>query len=390
MTRLFRLAAFLPPLLCVGGAVAQTATNQATTASAEPSSSPVAFVYVTRPTHIDGFAAASNGKLTPVPGSPYAGITVNSLSVNSKYLFGGSDDGTDILTFSIASNGSLHYVADTDTALYNPGYQEPIGPVQIDASGQTIYTQVVNSDSQILIQSYKIESNGRLQYLGNVNTNEYDGEEYLLPPKVLASDKFVYQGADIDIDDTEGGFINTYKRASNGLLETSSATSELPPVYGSVYVYYLDSLAPDPSNHLAVALEPLDGEYDNLGNVLLASYTAESNGNLVTNSTYQNMPTTELPYIGASSISPSGKLLAVGGQGFQVFHFNGGNPITSYSGLLQPDFTFVKLSWDKANHLYALSTDGLFVYTVTPTSITQAPGSPYPIPESSSVIVLSK
>lgn len=35
------------------------------------------------------------------------------------------------------------------------------------------------------------------------------------------------------------------------------------------------------------------------------------------------------------SMSPSGKFLAVGGlAGFQIFHFNGANPITKYAGLL--------------------------------------------------------
>jgi hypothetical protein len=58
--------------------------------------------------------------------------------------------------------------------------------------------------------------------------------------------------------------------------------------------------------------------------------------------------------------------------------------------LLQSGTYFLEFGWDKANHLYALGIGKLFVYTVTPTSITEAPGSPYSIPEASSVIVLSK
>jgi hypothetical protein len=90
------------------------------------------------------------------------------------------------------------------------------------------------------------------------------------------------------------------------------------------------------------------------------------------------------------SISPSGKLLAAGGQGFQVFHFNGSSPITKYTGLLQAKDSFEEFGWDKENHLYAVSSNALFVYTATPTSIKEAAGSPYSIPEASSVIVLDK
>jgi hypothetical protein len=80
---------------------------------------------------------------------------------------------------------------------------------------------------------------------------------------------------------------------------------------------------------------------------------------------------------------------ACGAIGFQVFHFDGGSPIKHYSAVLQGKRPFKQFGWDGDNHLYALSADGfLFVYTATPTSVTGAPGSPYSIPEASSLIVL--
>jgi hypothetical protein len=91
-------------------------------------------------------------------------------------------------------------------------------------------------------------------------------------------------------------------------------------------------------------------------------------------------------------MSPSGKLLAVAGPlGLQVFHFNGANPITHYTGLLTKE-NVSQVFWDNANHLYAISTQAgkLFVFTVTPTSVTQAPGSPHNIPAAGSLIVLPK
>jgi hypothetical protein len=40
---------------------------------------------------------------------------------------------------------------------------------------------------------------------------------------------------------------------------------------------------------------------------------------------------------------------------------------------------FKQLYWDNDNHLFALFANKLYVFTVTPTSITEAPGSPHTI-----------
>ena len=89
------------------------------------------------------------------------------------------------------------------------------------------------------------------------------------------------------------------------------------------------------------------------------------------------------------SISPSGKLLVVGQSGFQVFHFDGADPITKYTGVLHSSETFLQFGWDKANHLFALSNNALHIYSATSTSIKEESGSPISIPEASSVVVLS-
>ncbi|MGB7130357.1 MAG: hypothetical protein WBD59_06100, partial [Candidatus Sulfotelmatobacter sp.] len=132
----------------------------------------------------------------------------------------------------------------------------------------------------------------------------------------------------------------------------------------------------------------------------LATYTVDSAGQLSTTSTSENMPTTEAGgQAGNSSsqvidywMSPSGKFLAVAGtSGLQVFHFNGADPITKYTGLLvsgEVDQVF----WDNSNHLYAIgNTAGkLWVFTVTATGVTQAPGSPHSITSPGDMIVLPK
>jgi hypothetical protein len=94
-------------------------------------------------------------------------------------------------------------------------------------------------------------------------------------------------------------------------------------------------------------------------------------------------------------MSPSGKYLAVGAiNGLEIFHFNGGTPATKYKVLLAGK-TIDEVYWDNNNHLFTLASDSpgagkLYVYTVTSTSVTEATGSPYSIPNPVSVIVQPK
>jgi hypothetical protein len=116
-------------------ALAQTVTDQP---EGGKNSSPVAFVYVTRPTHIDGFAVSSSGKLTPVPGSPIL-AGVSSLSVSKKFLIGPDNNMVDIDVFSIASSGSLKLASTTNALADNPdGCANVVLPVQIDNTGSSI------------------------------------------------------------------------------------------------------------------------------------------------------------------------------------------------------------------------------------------------------------
>jgi hypothetical protein len=150
------------------------------------------------------------------------------------------------------------------------------------------------------------------------------------------------------------------------------------------YVPYL--AAADPTNHLAAVVSYNTGESE-YGPPQLASYTVDSKGNFSTTSTRKNMPYPEI-WPTSLNMSPSGKLLAVAGwnndgdatpPGLQIFHFNGAAPVTPYSGRLTNSLIY-ETHWDNNDHLYALGGPGLYVYTVTPASMSEAPGSPYSIP----------
>jgi hypothetical protein len=123
----------------------------------------------------------------------------------------------------------------------------------------------------------------------------------------------------------------------------------------------------------------------------LGSFTVDARGNISSTNTSANMPNPHV-FPTTMSMSPFGKFLAVSdfaATGLQVFHFNGASPITPYRTLLT-NATIQLIRWDKANHLYAVSnsTKKMYVYTVTATSITQAPGSPYTIPDASNALIV--
>ena len=104
------------------------------------------------------------------------------------------------------------------------------------------------------------------------------------------------------------------------------------------------------------------------------------------------MPKVAVASVTSVSVSPSGKLLAVGGSGgLQVFHFNGSSPITHFTGLLTKD-EVDQVAWNNDTHLYAISRSAgkLFVFTITSTGYSQAAGSPYTITSPQSVSVLPR
>jgi hypothetical protein len=382
--RTLKLLACPVALLCTAATYAQTATP-------DSASSPVARVYVSRPTHLDAFNVSSAGKLTPVPGSPFSGISVYHLSATKKFLFGAGDDHQSLITYSISSNGAVKEVASVDGQKYSPeGSADCCYNTQkLDVTGSTLYNMTDNEGDEAM-ETFKVESNGELQFIGNTTTGEGGSNYSPGMISVLGNNQFAYvTGCNEDVPTEQ--LTHGYKRESSGLLQSENIKLELPEAK-SGYVYCPYALATDSSDHLAFimkALGPLDGSPE--GSYVLASYTADSHGNLTTNSTTKTMPSIGVGvFTPPISISPLGKLLAASnGSGFQVFHFDGSGAITKYSGLLHSSEAFLEFGWDKDNHLYALSTTNLHVYSATSTDLKEESGSPYSIPEASSVIVLS-
>jgi len=359
---------------------AQNAPTANPSDSAAASTLPVAYVYIANnPSgstyQIHGYAAGSNGKLTPIPGSPFA-TTASYLAVNGKWLF--ATNGIDIYSYSVAANGSLKQVDALEV--------EPTGGLVdlfLDHSGTSLYTDYFTENNEYL--AYSIDNaNGKLTSINNV----MGGTEIGTVASFIGNNEYAYSSSCYHFNPLIYGL----QRSSDGAI--TMLNDNIPIPAGSPGNFYCPWLAAaDTTKHVAVAMQPHDDStWQPTGPYQLAVYTADRAGDLSTNSRFATMPEVKVGIVTEYWPSPSGKLLAVGGRlGLQVFHFNGANPITNYTGLLvsqQVDQMF----WDNANHLYAISRSAgkLYVFTVTPTSVSQAAGSPYSIAHPQNMIVLPR
>ena len=392
MIRHTKIVVRLIATLCTTVAFAQVASTQTNSAIQDSTSSaPVAYVYVSdvpnNMPEIHAFAAAANGRLTPVSGSPFPGGAEDGMAVNGKYLFG--TDGVYIYSFSIASDGALKRVASINAEQFNQGGCGGPGALFLDHTGTSLYTVDFNEDcsgSDDAYQSFSIDnSTGQLSYLGVSSATR----AYYVPMSFIGNNKYAY-GAQCNSNMYWSIF--GFQRGSDGLLNSLNTNPPTPKAKPGDF-YCPNFSTADPTNHVAFSMQAVNGStFNSDGPPQLATYTADSSGNLTTKSTRFNMPATAAQNLTDIWMSPSGKLLAVGGTaGLQVFHFNGSNQISHYTGLLTKD-SIDQFFWDNNNHLYAISHSAgkLFVYTITPTSFSRAPGSPYSVTDSRNISVLPK
>jgi hypothetical protein len=343
-------------------------------------STPVADIYVQAKTGVYVYSANAQGQLSLVPGSAFAD-TGQMEGVNGAYLI---SVGTNYLhSYHIESNGAVgSQAAQIDTQSYG-GAQcgATSGPSLLDHTGQYFSVDLNGSSTAdcSALQTYRISSSGQFTFLGDsVSTYGYHDEPFTTNVATYSSNDLFAYGVQGQV--YADGFI-AYKRASAGDLVADSQFSQTGPEANpsvSDSNFWPVAIAADPASHLAAAMNtPFNSNADTYQ---LASFTInDTTGAIQSSNTYANMPVLKV-YPGVMSMSWAGNLLAVGGApGLELFHFNGAAPATPYGGVLLPSVDIDQLAWDKSNHLYALSYNSqeLYVYTVTSTSITAAPGSPY-------------
>ena len=381
--------------------------------SGSSGSAPAAYVYVSNQPagansgqyQVAAYAADANGQLTPVPGSPF-NDDVSSIATNGTYLMGSTETALAnakqstpyINSYKIGMDGSLSIAAETNLDQFGSGCVDGGGP-EFDRSGQTLYVVEDNFDctgsgdaGNAGVGSFAVDStSGKLNYLGGINTGRFGG---MITVDFTGNNQYAY-----GIANDGCMYYSSYgfARSSDGTLSFNSSYAAPPlltPPPGTsgelVHAYYPGLSATDNANHVAFAEWPCWATKAGTP-VQLAVYTADANGKLSTNDDYSTMPATKVSNPSTMKISPSGTLLAIAGQGgLQVFHFNGGNSITSDTDLLTTD-NIKAIAWDNSNHLYAITADHyagtstmvnankLYVFTITDTAATQAAGSPYTV-----------
>jgi len=354
----------------------------------------VAYVYVANnpqnssTNEVSAFSVAPDGRLTALSGSPFH-EDVEAMAVAGNHLVAISRSRPNLDTFAIESEGALHYLTSTDYATHSGGSDCAIAnQLFFDHTGTNLYVQEFNADcSNTGVASFTLSNtSGALKYLGLDITGEFPGDNNAasfignnLYGYTAVNSYCMYYG------------IYGFKRQSNGLLVSGGALQNYPPATQSISRFVPEFVAADPTDHLAILMQPANPPDCTSGAPRLATYTVSGSGTLSTKSTYSTMPETLVTDPWDLKMSPSGKLLAVAGkQGVQVFHFNGSNPVTHYKNLLTTD-PVNEIFWDNSNHLYAISqaTGKIRVYNITPTSFGLAPGSPHPINSPQHLVVQS-
>ncbi len=352
----------------------------------------VAYVYVasnpknSSTNEITAWSASDNGKLTPISGSPFR-EDVQAMAADGGHLVAVNRSKPDLDTFIIEDNGALRYEDSSDYAKYSLNDNCPAAnQIFFDHTGATLYVQEFNADcANTGVASFALnKTSGSLHYLGVDITGVFPGDNNAA--YFIGNNRYAYTAVN---SDCMYYTIYGFKRNTNGLLVSAGSVANLPTPPPNFRRFIPDLVAADPYNNLAVLMQPANPPGCSSEPLQIATYTANSYGVLRTKSTYADMPTTLIANPTDMKMSPSGKLVAVAGQeGLQVFFFNESFPAARYTGLLTKA-PISQMFWDNSNHLYAISqtSNKLYVFTVTASHTSQAPGSPYPISSPENLIV---
>jgi hypothetical protein len=324
---------------------------------------------------IAGYRADSNGGLTPLTGSPFA-INAAYMTASGKYLF--ATDGTNIYSYSVASDGSIRQSSSINANQSNPDHCGSPISLFTDRTGSTLYDLDYVSDcANNQYESFSIDtSTGALTFTALPSAAS---PVFNKPLSFLANNTYGYSASCWHYIQEIYGF----HRNSDGSLTLVSNLGSAPPMPtpppGDTYCPWL--AAADTSNHVAITLSAMNVySFQADGPTQIAVYSADASGNLSTNSTATVMPAVAVGSVSDMQMSPVGNYLAVAGTGLQVFNFNDDNPVTQLTGLLT-NTPIDQIAWDHSNHLYAISKSAgqLFVFAITSAGASEAPGSPYSV-----------
>jgi len=350
---------------------------------------------------LTGYTIAADGSLTPISCASLANAQLLALTAGRSLLFTSAQPSgpasSVISSYSIARDGCLTRASTTDVTAQGA----PLS-LFLDRQADALYSWVMPDDVDSDWNSYSVDgSSGALKFTGEIGAGV---PTYLrsagisaLPAGMLAftpDDSFAVSST-WDFLGSTG--ISVYQRSADGTLQASNIFGNSPAGRGSA-IFATIGAAADLSGHLIVA-GSICTDYSRCSETIrLAVYTFDSRHNLTTQSNPQTMATPPSGgYISGYAFSPDSLYFAVAsGGGIDVYQWDAADALLHYldsitlrgngfSGEILQAFT-----WDRYDHLIFASeerpTDGelpdtglVQVYSVTPSGVAPARGSPYPL-----------
>jgi hypothetical protein len=336
-----------------------------------------------------GYSASSSGQLSAIPGPPFKPGTAIVGGNGSQFFTLGNQK---LHSYGVSFDGTIGAQISQYPLLDFAGHTCGSGTSGGDAAVLNhfghIYVLLQNGSGDCAAyQSYAIDEAGFFVAGPTAEitwTPEENGSYYgFTLPASPGSVGFAYSSYDyLDSGPVVAGF-----QIGGGGLEPMQFHETDPTLNNGRY----SSGHPDASpinNYVVLQLLPNDSLPIQLG-----SYTVDLSGNISTTNTSSNMPTSAFSNP-STTFSPSENLFVAyadganpginGNSGIEIYNFNGAAPLTLYKTLLTGT-PIDGAAWDGSNHLYAFSKsqNKLWVFTVTPTSVTEdasySIGSPFSI-----------
>jgi 6-phosphogluconolactonase (cycloisomerase 2 family) len=300
---------------------------------------------------------------------------------NSAFVFG--TDSNNVASYARAGDGSLKQVASTLAVGNNGSELWAIGAMNLDHTGQTLYAaEDAGSDDNFYV-FFSIAANGSITKIGQIGPSV----DYTSPLAFSPDNQYAYGFGCFHL----GWDVTGFHRNSDGSLtpfDTTANTQPGPFYLGSGQQYCPDGEAISQMGYMALA--DTAATTSTLG---LGVYKINADGTLtfVQNSTLETQLTTSgnCCYPIAMNFDRTGRFLAVAGSnGIQVYELMPGGTLSPIGSVQAPGQAYVALQWDVDNHLYAISSSGLYVFTSAQGVLTPAPGSPHAAGASGSLTVL--
>ena len=336
-------------------------------------SSFVAYAYTASSTAITGYAASSNGLLTPVPNSPLPASTDTYVVTNGANVYTANSAGSTLNIYSRnTSNGSLTLANSVNAIQGNPNPQDIVGSLALDHTGTTLYVGEFDSSGDDGFGVFNVSQDSQATLVSYFGNSEQFG-----PPLVFSpNNHYAYTANCYHLSWTIFG----YMRGSDGALTSVNTGAQPPPSNDPNTMWCPEATAVSAGGYLAVAYEALGGQ---TAQYLVGTYHINSDGTLTyvagssVTTASSDAQRNHIPI--AINFDPTGTYLAVAGNGgVQTYAINSAGLLLPAAAPQNMGPDFQNAGWDKANHLFASSSTELYVWNVSHGQLTLAGASPYP------------